>query len=101
MTDPAEAAVAVPVTLPEGEEESLARSLGVDPTRARALRAVGLATPEAVRSAGAEELQAAGLTAEEIDRLHAAPAEGAPPGNGASAAIVARWARTVHRSDRP
>ena len=96
MNEPAPAA-AEPA--PEEEVDGLAHTLGVDPARARALRDRGLTTLEAVRAAADPELRAAGLSEEEIGRLRAPPAPAA--GDGASAAIVARWARSVRRTDRP
>lgn len=101
MNEPAPAAPSVADPETDRAAEALALALGVDPARGRALLDRGLASPEAVRTAADPELAAAGFSSEEIGRLRAAPPVAATdPDEGASSAIVARWARTVRHPER-
>jgi KaiC/GvpD/RAD55 family RecA-like ATPase len=96
------AAPGAPTPLPSLEE--LARSLRVSPEVAARLQKAGLTSAEAVRDAPSSALEAAGVPAADVERLHRS--SGAPAEAGKSAAsvdsdeIVQRWAGTVRRPDR-
>jgi KaiC/GvpD/RAD55 family RecA-like ATPase len=92
-----------PSTAPSDE---LSRDLGVSPETAERLRKAGFASADAARSASDAALQDAGVTVDEIARIHPTPVPGAagvPPSSASSSdpdRIVERWAGSVRRPER-
>jgi KaiC/GvpD/RAD55 family RecA-like ATPase len=104
MDGSAESVAAPAAPAPPPSLEELARALRVTSEVAARLQKAGLTSAEAVRDAPSSTLEAAGVPAADVERLHRppdAPTEsGGPAASVDSEQIVQRWAGTVRRPDR-
>ncbi|MCI4345454.1 MAG: hypothetical protein L3K07_01675 [Thermoplasmata archaeon] len=95
MGQPAEAVI--PATEPEEPADALARALAIDVGVARALVSAGFITAEQARTAPDAVLLDAGLSADEVSRLHAERHTATPSEDGET---VDKWMRTARRPER-